>query len=75
MLGGIVGVYLVGILVQAAVLGTSGLVATAASAALFLPGDVIKVVIATVVASAVHRGYPGITAASAGTDGERVGVR
>ena len=75
VLGGIVGVYLVGILVQAAVLGTSGLVATAASAALFLPGDVIKVVIATVVASAVHRGYPGITAASAGTDGERVGVR
>lgn len=62
--GGIAAVYLVGIPVQAAVLGTSGLVATVASAAVFLPGDVIKVVIATVVASAVHRGYPGVTAPS-----------
>lgn len=75
VLGGIGGVYLVGIPVQAAVLGTSGLVATAASATLFLPGDVIKVVIATAVASAVHRGYPGITEASAVTNGERVGAR
>ena len=75
VLGGIGGVYLVGIPVQAAVLGTSGLVATAASAALFLPGDAIKVVIATAVASSVHRGYPGITEASAGANGERVGAR
>jgi biotin transport system substrate-specific component len=72
VLGGIGAVYLVGIPVQAAVLGTSGLVATATSAALFLPGDAIKVVIATAVASAVHRGYPGITQASARTNGERV---
>jgi biotin transport system substrate-specific component len=74
-LGGIGGVYLVGIPVQAAVLGTSGLVATAASAVLFLPGDAIKVVIATAVASAVHRGYPGITEASVGANGQRVGAR
>lgn len=75
VLGGIGAVYLVGIPVQAAVLGTSGLVATAASAVLFLPGDLIKVVIATAVASAVHRGYPGITEASTGSKGERVGAR
>lgn len=75
VLGGIGGVYLVGVPVQAAVLGTSGLVATAASSLLFLPGDVIKVVIATVVASAVHRGYPGITPARARSNGERVGAR
>jgi len=75
VLGGIGAVYLIGIPVQAAVLGTSGLVATATSAAVFLPGDVVKVVIATAVASAVHRGYPGITAAKAPANGERVGAR
>jgi biotin transport system substrate-specific component len=72
VLGGIGAVYLVGIPVQAAVTGTSVLVATASSMA-FVPGDAIKVVIATAVASAVHRGYPGITAGSAATNGERVG--
>ena len=75
VLGGIGAVYLVGIPVQAAVLGTSGLVATATSAALFLPGDAIKVVIATAVASGVHHGYPGVAAARIGTNGERVGAR
>ena len=75
VLGGIGAVYLVGIPVQAAVLGTSGLVATATSAVVFLPGDVVKVVIATVVASAVHRGYPRITASSAPANRERVGAR
>ena len=75
VLGGISAVYLVGIPIQAAVLGTSGLVATAASAALFLPADAIKVVIATVVASGVHRGYPGVAPASAVTTSERVDAR
>jgi|SRR5450631_67823 biotin transport system substrate-specific component len=74
VLGGIGAVYLVGIPVQAAVTGTSVWVATGASM-MFVPGDAIKVVIATAVASAVHRGYPGITAASAATHGERVGER
>jgi biotin transport system substrate-specific component len=74
VVGGIGAVYLIGIPVQAAVLGTSGLVATAVSSALFLPGDLIKVVIATAVASAVHRGYPGITAAVA-RKRERVSTR
>ena len=64
--GGIAAVYLVGILVQAAVTGTSVLAAATLSL-VFVPGDALKVVIATAVASAVHRGYPGIT--------ERIGTR
>jgi biotin transport system substrate-specific component len=60
VVGGIGVVYLVGIPVQAALTGTSLWVAAASSLA-FLPGDALKVVIATGVASAVHRGYPGIT--------------
>lgn len=74
VLGGIGAVYLVGIPVQAAVTGTSVLVAAGTSLA-FLPGDAIKVVIATAVASAVHRGYPGITASSATAKSERVSAR
>ena len=62
VVGGIGAVYLIGIPVQAAVLGTSGLMATAIGAVVFLPGDLVKVVIATVVAAAVHRGYPDVTA-------------
>jgi biotin transport system substrate-specific component len=60
VLGGIGVVYLVGIPVLAAVTGTSVL-AAAVSSLVFLPGDGLKVVLATAVASAVHRGYPGIT--------------
>jgi biotin transport system substrate-specific component len=60
VVGGIGAVYLVGIPVQAAVTGTSGLVATAVAAAVFLPGDLLKAVVATSVAAAVHRGYPAV---------------
>lgn len=60
VLGGIGVVYLFGIPGMAIVLHTSLLAATTTSLG-FLPGDAIKVVIATAVASAVHRGYPGIT--------------
>ena len=74
VLGGIGVVYLVGVPVQAAVTGTSVLVAAAASL-VFLPGDAIKVVIATTVASAVHRGYPGITASSGTGNAKRAGER
>ncbi len=70
VLGGIGVVYLVGIPVQAAVTGTSVWVAAVASL-VFLPGDAIKVVIATGVASAVHRGYPGITGGRGATKSER----
>jgi biotin transport system substrate-specific component len=74
VLGGIGVVYLVGVPVQAAVTGTSVWVAAASSLA-FLPGDALKVVIATGVASAVHRGYPGITAGTGATASERGGER
>ncbi|HET7477572.1 MAG TPA: biotin transporter BioY [Dermatophilaceae bacterium] len=68
VVGGIGAVYLVGIPVQAAVLGTSGLVATAVGALVFLPGDLVKAAIATVVAAAVHRGYPDVAAPSGGRE-------
>ena len=70
VLGGIGVVYLIGIPVQAAVTGTSLWVA-AVSALAFLPGDALKVVIATAVASAVHRGYPGITPGRGAATGKR----
>lgn len=56
--GGIGVVYLVGIPLQAAITGTSGLVATAVAAVVFLPGDAVKVAVATFVAAGVHKGYP-----------------
>ena len=74
VVGGIGVVYLVGIPVQAALTDTSVLVA-ATTSLVFLPGDALKVVFATVVASAVHRGYPGITAPSGTTIGRRPGER
>lgn len=58
VIGGIGVVYLIGIPVQAAVTGTSSVVATAVAATVFLPGDAAKAVIATLVAAGVHRGYP-----------------
>ena len=73
VVGGIGVVYLVGIPVQAARTGTSLLVA-ATTALVFLFADAVKVVIATLVASAVHRGYPGITE-GARTHRERAGAR
>jgi biotin transport system substrate-specific component len=60
VVGGIGAVYLVGIPVQAAVTGTSGLVATAVASLMFLPGDLVKALVATSVAAGVHRGYPSV---------------
>lgn len=60
VIGGIGVVYALGIPLQALITGTSGLVATAVAAAVYLPGDVIKVVIATGTAAGVHRAYPGL---------------
>lgn len=74
VIGGIGAVYLVGVPVQAAITGTSVGVAAVSSLA-FVPGDAIKVVIATAVASAVHRGYPGITASGASVNSQRVSAR
>jgi biotin transport system substrate-specific component len=61
VVGGIGAVYLVGIPVQAAVTGTTGLLATAVAALVFLPGDLVKAVVATSVAAGVYRGYPAVT--------------
>ena len=75
VVGGIGVVYLVGIPVQAAVLGTSGLVATAIAATVFLPGDLLKAMIATVVSAAVYRGYPDVTVAAREPSGDEAAVR
>jgi biotin transport system substrate-specific component len=72
--GGIGVVYLFGVPGMALVMHTSLLVA-ATTSLMFLPGDALKVVIATAVASAVHRASPGITEASAGVNRERVLAR
>ena len=74
VIGGIGVVYLVGVPVQAAVTHTSVWLA-AVSSLVFLPGDGLKVVISTAVASAVHRGYPGITAPNRATEVDRAGER
>lgn len=56
-------VYLVGIPLQAAITGTSLSVAALSSLA-FLPGDLIKVVLAATVAGAVHRAVPDLAVRS-----------
>ena len=58
-LGGIVAIYLVGVPVFAAITGTPLGVAIAGSA-IFLPGDVLKVVVTVLVAKGVHRAWPGL---------------
>src|SRR4051794_37567955 len=58
VVGGIAVVYLIGIPVQAAVLGTSSVLSTALAATVFLPGDAAKAVVAPLVAVGVHKGYP-----------------
>ena len=58
VVGGIGVVYLIGVPLQAAITGTSSVLATAVAAAVFLPGDLVKVFVATVVAAGVHRGNP-----------------
>lgn len=57
VVGGIAVVYAVGIPLQAWITDTSLLVA-AGLAAVFLPGDLLKAVLATLVAAGVHRAYP-----------------
>ncbi len=64
--GGIGVVYLLGIPVQAQVLGTGGILATGIAAVVYLPGDLLKVVVATSVAAAVHRAVPELAPARRG---------
>ena len=67
-LGGIVVVYLVGVPVFAANTGTPLEVAIAGSA-IFLPGDILKVVVTVLVAKGVHRAWPGLIAPPPGRGG------
>jgi len=60
-LGGIVAIYLVGVPVFAAITGTPIGVAIVGSA-VFLPGDLAKVVVTVLVAKGVHRAWPGLIA-------------
>lgn len=64
VLGGMVGVYALGIPVLA-VVNDLPLLEAAGASMIFVPGDAIKVALATAVAAAVHRGYPGVTQAAA----------
>lgn len=58
IVGGILVVYLVGVPVQAWRLSTSTLVGTVIASAVYLPGDLVKAVIATLVTRGVRRAYP-----------------
>lgn len=58
LVGGIGVVYLLGVPVLAWLTRVDGLVAAAAAAAVYLPGDLVKVAVATTVAVGVHRAYP-----------------
>lgn len=57
VVGGVGVVYLIGVPVQSAITHLS-LGHTLALSAVFLPGDLAKAVVATLVTAAVHRGYP-----------------
>ena len=59
VLGGIVALYPLGILGMMA-LGDLSVSEASALAGVFVPGDVVKAVLAAVVAAGVHRGYPGL---------------
>lgn len=70
VVGGIVVVYIVGIPVQALVLGLD-LAPTAVSSLVFLPGDLVKAAAATVLTLALRRAYPRAFADSAAPAGVR----
>ena len=59
LVGGVVVLYVFGIVGMAAVLGITPWAATVASW-IYLPGDLVKVVVAAVVARGVHAAYPGL---------------
>lgn len=59
LVGGLIGVYLIGVPWMAVVADLTFLQATLAALA-FVPGDVIKAVAAAVAARAIHRGYPSL---------------
>jgi biotin transport system substrate-specific component len=60
VVGGIGVVYLIGVPVLQAVTGIGWGKALVTGAVVFLPGDAVKAIVATVVAAGVHRGYPAV---------------
>ena len=72
--GGILVVYAVGVPVQAWVLDVP-LPAALATSAVFLPGDLLKAVLAAVLAGAVRRGYPVLDRGDRGDRGDREPAR
>lgn len=58
-LGGIVAIYLIGVPLFAVITGTPFGAALLAST-VFLPGDIVKVVVTVLVAKGVHRAWPGL---------------
>jgi biotin transport system substrate-specific component len=73
VVGGIAVLYLFGIAGMALVLHL-GLPQAAAAALVFLPGDVVKAVLAALVARGVHQAVPGLLPDMPRTDREPVGV-
>lgn len=63
VVGGVVVVYLIGVPWLAAVTGLPFGQALVVGAVPFLPGDLLKAVVAAVVAAGVHRAWPGLIAA------------
>ncbi len=59
-LGGIVAIYLIGVPWMAVVLGLDLGQALLTGAVVFLPGDILKVIVTVLVARQVHRAWPGL---------------
>lgn len=59
-LGGIIAIYLVGVPWMAVVLGLDLGQALLTGAVVFLPGDILKVIVTVLVAHQVHRAWPGL---------------
>jgi len=73
ILGGIVVLYAAGIVGIAAVTGVSMQTATV-STWVFLPGDLVKVVLAALVARGVHAAYPGLLSRASDSERTSAGV-
>lgn len=73
VVGGIVVLYAIGMVGIVAVAGVS-VQAAVVSTWVFLPGDLVKVVLAALVARGVHAAYPGLLGAPPSRDAERTPV-
>jgi len=74
VVGGILGVYAVGVPVLSAVSGLAFPTALKLGFLYFVPGDLVKVALATVVAAAVHRAVPDVAGVAPARDSQPAGV-